>query len=101
MLTDAEKKRLKKVGLTGLNKPKLTPKHPTKKGVVAIRDGDSVRTIRFGDQSMGHNFSAEARKSFKARHRKNIAKGKTSAAFWANKVLWSGPSGNTKNPPKR
>ena len=49
---------------------------------------------------MGHNYSKEARASFKARHGKNIAKGPTSAAWWANKVLWSGPSGSKKDPPK-
>ena len=75
-LTDAEKNRLKKVGLTGLNKPKRTPSHPNKKGVVAVRDKGKVIIIRFGDQKMGHNYSAEARKSFKARHAKNIKKGK-------------------------
>ena len=85
-LTDAEKNRLKKAGLKGLNKPKRTPSHPTKKGVVAVRDKGKVKIIRFGDQKMGHNYSAEARKSFKARHAKNIKKGKTSAAYWANKV---------------
>lgn len=99
-LTDAEKSRLKKVGLTGLNKPKRTPNHPSKKGVVAIRDDGKVRIIRFGDQKMGHNYSAEARKSFKARHAKNIKKGKTSAAYWANKMFWSGEGGSKKSPPK-
>ena len=99
-LTDAEKNRLKRVGLTGLNKPKRTPSHPTKKAVVAVRDGSKIKVIRFGDQKMGHNYSPEARKSFKARHAKNIARGKTSAAFWANKVFWSGPSGSKKSPPK-
>ena len=53
-LTDAEKNRLKKVGLTGLNKPKRTPNHPTKKGVVAVRDGKKMKIIRFGDQKMEH-----------------------------------------------
>ena len=96
----AEKSRLKKVGLTGLNKPKRTPNHPSKKGVVAIRDDGKVRIIRFGDQKMGHNYSAEARKSFKARHAKNIKKGKTSAAYWANKMFWSGEGGSKKSPPK-
>ena len=91
-LTDAEKNRLKKVGLTGLNKVKRTPKHPTKKAVVAVRDGEKMKIIRFGDQKMGHNYSKEARKSFKARHAKNIAKGPTSAAYWANKTFWSGPA---------
>ena len=99
-LTDAEKNRLKRVGLTGLNKPKRTPSHPTKKVVVAVRDGSKIKVIRFGDQKMGHNYSPEARKSFKARHAKNIARGKTSAAFWANKVFWSGPGGSKKSPPK-
>ena len=99
-LTDAEKSRLKKVGLTGLNKPKRTPNHPSKKGVVAIRDDGKVRIIRFGEQKMGHNYSAEARKSFKARHAKNIKKGKTSAAYWANKMFWSGEGGSKKSPPK-
>ena len=54
-LTEGEKKRLKKVGLTGLNKPKKTPSHPTKKGVVAVRDGKKIKIIRVGDQKMGHN----------------------------------------------
>jgi hypothetical protein len=99
-LTDAEKNRLKKVGLTGLNKPKKTPSHKTKKAVVAVRDKGKVKLIRFGDQKMGHNYSKEARKSFKARHAKNIKKGPTSAAYWANKVFWSGEGGSKKSPPK-
>ena len=99
-LTDAEKNRLKKVGLTGLNKPKRTPSHKTKKAVVAVRDKGKVKLIRFGDQKMGHNYSKEARKSFKARHAKNIKKGPTSAAYWANKVFWSGEGGSKKSPPK-
>lgn len=99
-LTDAEKNRLKKVGLRGLNQVKRTPNHPTKKAVVAVRDGDRVKIIRFGAQGMGHNYSPEARKSFKARHAKNIKKGKTSAAYWANKVFWAGKSGSKKRPPK-
>ena len=61
-LTDAEKGRLKRAGLSGLNKPKRTPKHPTKKAVVAIRDGGKVKIIRFGDQKMGHNYSDERAK---------------------------------------
>jgi len=99
-LSEAERSRLRKAGLTRLNQPKRTPKHPTKKAVVAIRDGGSVRILRFGAQGMGHNYSPEARKSFKARHGKNIAKGKTSPAYWANKVFWSGKGGSTKQPPK-
>jgi len=70
------KDKLKRYGLSGLNKPKRTPSHPTKKGIVAVRDNGNVKIIRFGDQKMGHNYSAEARKSFKARHSKNIAKEK-------------------------
>ena len=99
-LTDAEKNRLKKAGLQGLNKTKRRPSHPSKKGVVAVRDAGKVKIIRFGDQKMGHNYSAEARKSFKARHAKNIKKGKTSAAYWANKMFWSGKGGSKKSPPK-
>lgn len=99
-LSDTEKKKLQRYGLSGLNKPKRTPSHPTKKGIVAVKEGDSVKIIRFGDQKMGHNYSAEARKSFKSRHAKNIAKGPTSAAYWANKVFWAGPGGSKKSPPK-
>ena len=99
-LTAAEKARLKRAGLKGLNKPKRTPKHPTKKAVVAVRVGNKVKIIRFGAQGMGHNYSPEARRSFKARHAKNIRKGKSSAAWWANKVFWSGKGGSKKRPPK-
>ena len=99
-LTKGEKARLRRVGLTRLNKPKRTPKHKTKKAVVATRVNGKVKIIRFGAQGMGHNYSPEARRSFKARHRKNIAKGKSSAAWWANKVFWSGKGGSTKRPPK-
>lgn len=99
-LTKGEKARLKRAGLTGLNKPKRTPKHRTKKAVVAVRVGGKVKIIRFGAQGMGHNYSPEARKSFKARHGKNIRKGKSSAAYWANKVFWAGKGGSKKMPPK-
>lgn len=99
-LTKAEKARLKKAGLSRLNTPKRTPKHRTKKAVVAVRVGSKVKIIRFGAQGMGHNYSPEARKSFKARHRRNIAKGKSSAAYWANKVFWAGKGGSKKMPPK-
>jgi hypothetical protein len=91
---------LKKNGLSGVNKPKRTPGHPTKKGVVLAKEGDNVKLIRFGDQKMGHNYSPEARKSFKARHAKNIAKGKMSAAYWADKFFWAGSKGSKKMPPK-
>ena len=99
-LTKAEKARLRRVGLTRLNSPKRTPKHKTKKAVVAVKVGRKVKVIRFGAQGMGHNYSPEARKSFKARHAKNIAKGKSSAAYWANKVFWAGKGGSKKMPPK-
>jgi hypothetical protein len=100
MVDDPKKSKLKRYGLSGLNKPKRTPSHPTKKGIVAVSDGDKIKIIRFGDQNMGHNYSPEARKSFKARHGKNIAKGKTSAAYWADKFFWAGTSGSKKAPPK-
>tara|TARA_R110000765_G_scaffold267955_1_gene367012 strand:+ start:219 stop:554 length:336 start_codon:yes stop_codon:yes gene_type:complete len=102
-LSKTDKKKLDRYGLKGLNKPKKTPSHKTKKAVVAVREGDGdIKIIRFGAQGMGHNYSPEARKSFKARHGKNIAKGKTSAAFWANKVFWAGKGKgkSTKSPPK-
>ncbi len=100
MAEDPKKAKLKRYGLSGLNKPKRTPNHPTKKGIVAVSDGDKIKIIRFGDQKMGHNYSPEARKSFKARHGKNIAKGKTSAAYWADKFFWAGSKGSKKSPPK-
>ena len=101
MHIDRQKRLLKKHGLKGVNKPKMTPKHPTKKAIVLAKTGKhKLKLIRFGSQGMGHNYSAAARKSFKARHAKNIAKGKSSAAFWADKFLWSARSNRKKNPPK-
>ncbi len=97
---ERKKKLLKKHRLKGVNKPKMTPKHKTSKAIVLAQSGHKIKLIRFGAQGMGHNYSAAARKSFKARHRKNIARGKMSAAFWADKFLWSGPKGRKKNPPK-
>lgn len=91
--------RYKKMGFTGYNKPKKSTK-PEKKMMVVAKEGDKVKLIHFGDSSMGHNYSPEARASFKARHGKNIAKGKMSAAYWADKELWAGPSGSKKMPPK-
>jgi len=81
---------------SGYNKPKRTPNHPTKSHVVVAKSGDKVKTIRFGQQGVkgspkkkGESSSyAARRKSFKARHAKNIAKGKLSAAYWANRVKW-------------
>lgn len=94
------KNLIKKHGLSGVNSPKKTPSHPTKKGIVLAKEGDRYKLIRFGDQNMGHNYSPEARKSFKARHAQNIAKGKMSAAYWADKAFWGGPGAGKKMPPK-
>tara|TARA_R100000781_G_scaffold35083_2_gene25094 strand:- start:912 stop:1196 length:285 start_codon:yes stop_codon:yes gene_type:complete len=87
--------RLKRAGVSGYNKPKRTPSHPTKSHVVVAKSGEQVKTIRFGQQGVsgaGKNPKTAKqkarRKSFKARHGKNIAKGKMSAAYWADKVKW-------------
>ena len=95
--------RLKKAGVSGYNKPKRTPNHPTKSHVVVAKEGDKIKTIRFGQQgkkvgtlkgTAGKPKKGESdkmkkkRASFKARHGKNIAKGKMSAAYWADKVKW-------------
>jgi hypothetical protein len=99
-MNDRIKNLIKKHGLSGVNSPKKTPSHPTKKGIVLAKEGDRYKLIRFGDQNMGHNYSPEARKSFKARHAQNIAKGKMSAAYWADKAFWGGPGADKKMPPK-
>jgi len=87
--------RLERAGVSGYNKPKRTPNHPTKSHVVVAKEGDKVKTIRYGQQGVsgaGKNPKTAKekarRKSFKARHAKNIAKGKMSAAYWANKSKW-------------
>ena len=81
--------RLQRAGVSGFNKPKRTPSHKTKSHVVVAKVGDKVKTIRFGQQGVtGDRKMTNRAKSFKARHGKNIAKGKMSAAFWANKVKW-------------
>jgi|TARA_R110000782_G_scaffold46162_1_gene102145 hypothetical protein len=81
--------RLKNAGVSGYNKPKRTPKHKTKSHVVVAKEGGKVKTIRFGQQGVTGDRTTTARsKSFKARHAKNIARGKMSAAYWANKVKW-------------
>jgi hypothetical protein len=81
--------RLDRAGVSGFNKPKRTPNHPTKSHVVVAKEGDEVKTIRFGQQGVQGSPEGSARNdSFKARHAKNIAKGKMSAAYWANKVKW-------------
>jgi hypothetical protein len=88
--------RLAKAGVSGYNKPKKTPSHPTKSHVVVAKVGDEVKTIRFGQQGVTGSPKKEGeskadaarRKSFLARHAKNIAKGKMSAAYWAAKEKW-------------
>ena len=81
--------RLKNAGVSGFNKPKSTPGHPTKSHVVVAKEGDKIKTIRFGQQGVtGDKQATPRQKSFKARHAKNIAKGKMSAAYWADKVKW-------------
>ena len=82
------KNLLKKHGLKGVNKPKATPKHPKKSHIVMAKVGDKYKLIRFGEQGAKTNQNAKQRASFKARHAKNIAKGKMSAAYWADKVKW-------------
>ena len=95
--------RLARAGVSGYNKPKRTPNHPTKSHIVVAKEGDKIKTIRFGQQGKkvgtlkgtagkpkkGESARMKAkRKSFKARHGKNIKKGKMSAAYWADKVKW-------------
>ena len=81
--------RLKRAGVSGFNKPKRTPSHPSKSHVVVAKEGTKVKTIRFGQQGVQGSPDGSARnKAFKARHAKNIAKGKMSAAYWADKVKW-------------
>lgn len=88
--------RLKRAGVSGYNKPKRTPHHPTKSHVVVAKVGTHIKTIHFGQQGVsgspkkkGESAAYAARRhSFKARHAKNIAKGKMSAAYWADKVKW-------------
>ena len=97
-MTPAKKQALLRMaGVSGFNKPKRTPSHPTKSHVVVAKEGNTVKTIRFGEQgasTAGKPKAGESermrkkRKSFKARHAKNIAKGKMSAAYWADKVKW-------------
>ena len=81
--------RLKNAGVSGYNKPKRTPNHPTKSHVVVAKEGDKINTIRFGQQGVkGSPDGSKRNKAFKARHAKNIQKGKMSAAYWADKVKW-------------
>ncbi len=88
--------RLEKVGVAGYNKPKRTPNHPTKSHVVVAKEGSKIKTIRFGQQGVSGSpvkkgeseADKKRRASFKARHAKNIAKGKMSAAFWSSVTKW-------------
>jgi hypothetical protein len=88
--------RLVRAKVEGYNKPKKTPSHPTKSHIVVAKEGDKVKTIRFGQQGVSGSPKKEGeseayknrREAFKARHAANIAKGKMSAAYWADKVKW-------------
>lgn len=89
--------RLARAGVSGFNKPKRTPNHPKKSHIVVAKVGDKIKTIRFGEQgasTAGKPKAGESdrmkkkRASFKARHAKNIAKGRLSAAWWSNKIKW-------------
>lgn len=93
----AKDSRLTRAGVTGYNKPKRTPGHPKKSHIVVAKEGDKIKTIRFGEQgakTAGKPKAGESeamkkkRASFKARHARNIAKGKMSAAWWAAKEKW-------------
>jgi hypothetical protein len=93
---DKARAAVKRAGVAGVNKPKRTPSHPTKSHVVVAKEGDKVKTIRFGQQGVSGSppkkseseAAKKRRASFKARHAKNISKGKMSAAYWADKVKW-------------
>ena len=97
-MTPARKEAvLRMAGVAGYNKPKRTPAHPKKSHIVVAKEGDQVKTVRFGEQgasTAGKPKAGESermkakRKSFKSRHAKNIAKGKMSAAYWADKEKW-------------
>jgi hypothetical protein len=89
--------RLRRARVTGYNKPRRTPGHPKKSHIVVAKVGTKIKTIRFGQQgakTAGSPKKGESeamkkkRRSFKARHAKNIARGKLSAAYWADKVKW-------------
>ena len=88
-MAKAKDPRLERAGVEGYNKPKRTPNHPTKSHVVVAREGDEVKLIRFGQQGVTGSPEGSARnKSFKARHAKNIDKGRMSAAWWSDKIKW-------------
>lgn len=91
--------RLARAGVSGYNKPKRTPNHPTKSHIVVAKSNGKVKTIRFGQQGVKTNQTVGQRKAFKSRHAKNIARGPLSAAYWADRVKWS-PS-KTKSSSKK
>lgn len=90
------KSTLAKYGLAGVNKAKRTPSHPTKSHIVLAKEGNQYELIRFGQQGVSGSPKkpgeskayAARRKRFQTRHAKNIARGKLSPGFWANKVKW-------------
>jgi hypothetical protein len=98
MINDSIKNKLQKYNLSGINKPKRDT-HNGKSHIVLAKEGDQVKLIRFGQAGVKTNQTAGQREAFKSRHAKNIAKGKMSAAYWANKVKWS-PS-KTASPSKK
>ena len=95
-MSEIIKSSIKRLGVSGVNKPKRTPSHPTKSHVVLAKEGSKVKTIRFGQQGVSGSPKKEGessserkrRESFKARHAKNISKGKMSAAYWSNVTKW-------------
>jgi hypothetical protein len=101
--------RLERAGVKGFNQPKKTPSHPTKSHIVVAKVGDTIKTIRFGQQGVKTNQTVGQREAFKSRHAKNISKGKSkpkniskgklSAAYWSNVVKWA-PS-KTSSPSKK
>lgn len=81
--------KLARAGVSGYNKPKATPDHPSKSHVVVAKSGDTTKLIRFGQKGVkGSPEGSKRNEAFKARHAKNIARGPLSAAYWANKVKW-------------
>jgi hypothetical protein len=88
--------RIQNAGVSGYNKPKRTPNHPTKSHIVVAKDGDEIKTIRFGQQGVSGSPAREGesaadrlrRKAFKARHADDIRKGRMSAAYWADREKW-------------
>ena len=101
--------RLERAGVSGYNKPKRTPSHPKKSHIVVAKEGDKIKTIRFGEKgakTAGKPKAGESdrmkakRKSFKARHKCSSATNKLTARYWACKKLWAGKGGSTKSSPK-